>query len=66
MIMVLGLGTMVHFSGAWPVTISSVLTMVLILQSHKPNIWAYGKKITKKEIPYTNMFTLLFLLTSLR
>ncbi|MGC1403593.1 MAG: glycerol-3-phosphate acyltransferase [Thermodesulfobacteriota bacterium] len=51
MILVLGLGTIVHYSGAWPVMISAVLTMVLILQSHKPNMAAYGKKMAKKEIP---------------
>jgi acyl phosphate:glycerol-3-phosphate acyltransferase len=42
MILVLGLGTIVHYSGAWPVTISSGLTMALILQSHTLNIRAYG------------------------
>ena len=64
MVLVLGSGTIVHFSGAWPVVTGAVLTMGLILQSHKPNICAYGKKISKKEIPYSCMFTLLFILIS--
>jgi acyl phosphate:glycerol-3-phosphate acyltransferase len=64
MILVLGFGTIVHFSWAWPVVISAVLTMGLILQSHKSNVAGYGKKITKKEISYSCMVTLLFLLTS--
>ena len=66
MITVLGLGTMIHLSWAWPVMVSAVLTMALILQSHKPNIAAYRKKIAKEEIPYASLFTLLFLLTSHR
>jgi glycerol-3-phosphate acyltransferase PlsY len=64
MILVLGLGTIVHYSGAWPVVVSAILTMGVILQSHKPNMAAYGKKITKKEIPFSCLVALLFLLTS--
>ena len=64
MILVLGFGTIVHYSGAWPVVISAVLTMGVILQSHKSNVAGYGKKITKKEISYSCMVTLLFLFTS--
>jgi len=49
MIMVLGFGTIIHYSWAWPAGIGAGLTMALIFQAHKPNIVAYGKKFGKKN-----------------
>ncbi len=49
MILVLGLGTIIHYSWAWPVIIGAGLTMALIFQAHKANIVAYGKKLGKKN-----------------
>ncbi|MBI5603265.1 MAG: glycerol-3-phosphate acyltransferase [Deltaproteobacteria bacterium] len=51
MIAVLGLGTMIHFSWAWPVMIGTGLTMALILKAHKPNLVAYRIKMNKKKLP---------------
>ena len=49
MIMVLGFGTIIHYSWAGPVITGAGLTMVLICQAHKTNIVAYGKKFGKKN-----------------
>ena len=49
MITVLGLGTIIHYSWAWPVVTGAGLTMALISQAHKTNIVAYGKKFGKKN-----------------
>jgi glycerol-3-phosphate acyltransferase PlsY len=49
MIMVLGWGTIIHYSWAWPVITGAGLTMALIFQAHKANIVAYGKKFGKKN-----------------
>jgi glycerol-3-phosphate acyltransferase PlsY len=49
MITVLGLGTIIHYSWAWPAITGAGLTMALIGQGHKTNIVAYGKKFGKKN-----------------
>ena len=49
MIMVLGLGTIIHYSWAWPAITGAGLTLALISQGHKTNIVAYGKKFGKKN-----------------
>jgi glycerol-3-phosphate acyltransferase PlsY len=49
MITVLGLGTIIHYSWAWPAISGAGLTMALIGQGHKTNIVAYGKKFGKKN-----------------
>jgi glycerol-3-phosphate acyltransferase PlsY len=49
MITVLGLGTIIHYSWAWPAVTGAGLTMALIGQGHKTNIVAYGKKFGKKN-----------------
>jgi glycerol-3-phosphate acyltransferase PlsY len=41
MVAVLGLGTIVHYSWAWPSVLGAVLTMGLIYQAHNTNIAAY-------------------------
>ncbi len=47
MIAALGLGTLVHYSWAWPTVLGVVLTTGLIFQAHKTNIAAYRKGKTK-------------------
>jgi glycerol-3-phosphate acyltransferase PlsY len=49
MITVLGLGTIIHYSWAWPAITGAGLTMALIGQGHKANIVAYGKRFGKKN-----------------
>ena len=49
MIMVLGLGTMIHYAWDWSVIIGAGLTMVLIFLAHKPNIVALNKSRTAGE-----------------
>jgi glycerol-3-phosphate acyltransferase PlsY len=49
MIMVLGWGTIIHYSWGWPVIAGAGLTMALIFHAHKPNILAYGKKFGNKN-----------------
>ena len=64
MVLVLGLGTIVHYSGAWPVMISAVLTVALILHGHKTNMAAYRNKKAQTEIPFSMISIPLFLLSS--
>ena len=44
MITVLGMGTVLHYHGSWPVYTAAGLTMALIFLAHKTNIIAYRKR----------------------
>ena len=44
MITALGMGTVLHYHGSWPVYTGAGLTMALIFLVHKTNIIAYGKR----------------------
>ncbi len=48
MITVLGVGTMMHYSWAWPVVIAAGLTLVLIFLAHKSNIEGLKKPAAKE------------------
>ena len=49
MITVLGLGTIIHYSWAWPVFTGAGLTVALIFQAHQTNIVAYRKNFGKNN-----------------
>jgi acyl phosphate:glycerol-3-phosphate acyltransferase len=64
MTLVLGFGTIVHYSWDWSAVVWAGLTMALVLQGHKANMTAYRNKKAQTEIPFPMISIPLFLLSS--